>query len=113
MLVENHPEFISVVVPTFLVGHDVTAVASLSSARAALIRAGFDVVLVDYDLEDGKGDTLVRWLSSMPAAPAIVAISSHEAGNEALLSAGASAVCSKLRFEQIGAVLDQIREPTP
>jgi CheY-like chemotaxis protein len=109
LLVENHREFASVVVPTFLSGHDVTVATSLSSAGAALSAATFDVVLVDYDLEDGKGDVLVARLALLPRAPAAVAISSHDAGNDALMKAGAIATCSKLRFDQIGAVLDQIR----
>ena len=108
LLVENHPEFISVVVPTFLSEHDVITVPSLSLARAALAGASFDAILVDYDLDDGKGDNLVAWISGVARAPAVVAISSHDAGNDALVRAGAIAVCSKLRFDQIGVVLRQI-----
>jgi hypothetical protein len=35
----------------------------------------------------------------------IIAASSHEAGNVALLKAGASAVCSKMEFDKIAQVI--------
>ena len=108
LLVENHGEFIAVVVPTFLSEHEVTVVSSCAAARAALSAGAYDAVLVDYDLDDGKGVELVRWLSSGGAAPAI-AISSHDAGNEALAAAGAIAVCAKLHFASIGDVLGKVR----
>jgi DNA-binding response OmpR family regulator len=112
LLVENHREFASVVVPTFLSEHEVIVVPSCSSARAVLAHGAFDAVLVDYDLDDAKGETLVRWLSSQ-GGPPVIAISSHDSGNDALVSAGAIAVCAKLRFEQIGDVLGLIRDPAP
>ena len=98
LLVENHGEFTSVVVSAFLSEHEVTTAPSCSAARVAFANQPFDVVLVDYDLDDEKGDTLVRWLSSA-GGPPVIAISSHDAGNEALTRAGAVAVCSKLKFD--------------
>jgi DNA-binding response OmpR family regulator len=86
----------------------VTTVDSIAAARAAVSADGFDAVLVDYDLDDGKGDVLVGWLSSLASAPVVVAISSHQAGNDALLRAGATAVCPKLRFDQIATVLGDL-----
>jgi DNA-binding NtrC family response regulator len=76
-----------------------------SSARAVLSGVAFDAALLDYDLDDGKGDALLEWLSSRASASAVIAIFSHDAGNEALMKAGAVAVCSKLHFEGIGDVL--------
>jgi DNA-binding response OmpR family regulator len=108
LLVENHREFTSVVVPSFLAEHDVTVVPSCSAARAVFRPGAFDAVLVDYDLDDGKGDTLVQWISSQ-GGPPVIAISSHDAGNEALMRAGAIATCPKLRFDRIGEVLGGIR----
>jgi hypothetical protein len=35
----------------------------------------------------------------------IIGVSSHEAGNSALLAAGASAVCSKMEFDRIQQVI--------
>jgi DNA-binding response OmpR family regulator len=113
LMVENHAEFSSVVVPTFLAEHDVMVTGSVATAREAVAGGAFDVVLVDFDLENGKGDTLVRWLASRAGAPAIVAISARESGNDALLEAGATAVCSKLHFDQIGGVLARIAANLP
>ena len=107
LLVENHREFTSVVIPAFLSEHDVTVVPSCSAARAALSGGGFEAVLVDFDLDDGKGDTLVRWMSSQ-AGPPVVAISSHDAGNDALARAGAAVACPKAQFDQIAAVLARL-----
>lgn len=61
----------------------------------------FDVVLVDYDLDDGKGDDLVRELMSRVTRPEIIGISARPEGNAALRAAGADAVCSKLRFSEV------------
>jgi DNA-binding NarL/FixJ family response regulator len=93
----------------FLALHEVMVVPSLASARQALASEAFDLVLCDYDLDDGKGDEFVRECRG-PARTGqlclpIIAVSSHEAGNAALMKAGASAVCSKMEFERIGEVI--------
>jgi DNA-binding NarL/FixJ family response regulator len=103
--VENHPQFARLAIRRFLAAHAVTVVPSLSAARAALAAGRFDAVLVDFDLDDGKGDELVRDLQQSRGGPWVVATSSHEAGNRALTEAGADAVCAKMQFAQIGAVL--------
>lgn len=100
LMVENHAVFAATVTQTFLGAHQVTVVPSIAAARATL-SAGYDAVLVDYDLDDGKGDALVRDLVASGFAGRIIAISSHEAGNQALLSAGAHASCPKTRFNEI------------
>ncbi len=70
---------------------------------------GFDLVLSDYDLDDGKGDAFVRECRvTYPRLP-IIAVSSHEAGNAALVAAGASAVCSKMEFDRIHAVIGELK----
>src|SRR5262245_9852078 len=94
--VENHSGFARVAARQFLAGHAVTVVPSLAEARAALAGGSFEVVLIDYDLDDGKGEDLVRELRFAPGRPWVVAASSHEAGNRALVEAGADAVCGKL-----------------
>lgn len=60
LFVENHAPFAQVAIAQFLAGHDVIVAPSLAAARAA--KGPFDVVLIDYDLDDGKGDVLVREL---------------------------------------------------
>lgn len=103
--VENHPQFVRLAARSFLTAHALTVVPSLSAARAALASVSFDAVLVDFDLDDGKGDELVRDLRQLPGRPWLIAASAHEDGNRALVEAGADAVCPKTRFAQIGAVL--------
>ncbi len=111
--VENHPQFARIAARQFLAGHAVTVVPSLAEALAALAAGPFDAVLIDYDLDDGKGDELVRELCVKPGRPRLVATSSHEEGNRALLAAGADAVCGKLRFAQIAEVLARVVSPRP
>lgn len=92
--------------------------AELSVAEAApplvkvLLRAGhasINAVLVDYDLDDGKGDALVLLLMADNFAGRITAISSQEDGNRALLAAGAHACCPQARFQEIGSLLEARR----
>jgi DNA-binding NarL/FixJ family response regulator len=107
--VENHPHFV-LAARRFLAGYSVKVVPSLSAARAALAKARFDVVLVDFDLDDGKGAELVRELAASTSRPMIVATSSHAVGNAALLQAGADAVCGKLQFAGIPHLLQSLTQ---
>jgi len=107
LYVENYAIFSRTVVRTFLRDHVVNVVPSLAAARSALAGGDFDVVIVDYDLDDGKGDTLVAELvQGPPPRPRIVASSSNADGNAALRRAGADAVCPKTRIAKINTVLD-------
>jgi len=108
--VENHPVFVRVAGRQFLSAHDVTVVGSLADARRALAGQPFDAVLLDYDLDDGKGPGLMDCLRALDDRPAVVAVSAHEAGNQALTQAGADAVCGKSRFAEIEAVLARATE---
>ena len=108
LYLENHAVFAEQVTRKFLASHRVTVVPSLSAARSTLASASFDLVLSDYDLDDGKGEELVRECrAAYPRLP-IIAVSSHEAGNAALVRAGASAVCSKMEFDRIEHVIGQL-----
>jgi CheY-like chemotaxis protein len=110
LYVENHPEFVRIVIPEFLSGYQATVAASLASASEALTAGSFDLVLCDYDLDDGKGDAFVlECRNTHPALP-VIAVSSHDAGNAALVRAGASAVCDKLEFHRIGQVIQSVAE---
>jgi hypothetical protein len=66
----------------------------------------FDVLLVDYDLDDGKGDELVKELRAAGELVIVICVSSHDDGNTALLRAGATSVCSKTQFDRIQSVID-------
>ncbi len=103
--VENHAVFARIAGWQFLSAHDLTVIPSIGAAKEALSRGLFDAVLVDYDLDDGKGDDLVRFVRQLPTRLPVVATSSHEDGNAALLAAGADATCPKVRFAEIEAVL--------
>jgi CheY-like chemotaxis protein len=105
--VENHPAFARYA-GTFLAGYAVTVVPSLAAAREALGRSEYGVVLVDFDLDDGKGVDLVRELFGSARRPVVVAVSAHADGNEALLAAGADAACGKLEFARISDVLSSL-----
>src|SRR6266478_5883283 len=112
LYVENHAVFAANVIRQFLSQHSVTIAPSLSAARQALEAGHFDLLLVDYDLDDGKGDELVRELTTTGKAVAVVGVSSHEEGNTALLRAGAVAVCSKMQFDRIQSVIDTVTAHT-
>jgi CheY-like chemotaxis protein len=106
--VENHAPFVRVALRSFLTAHAVTVVPSLAAAREALARGRFDAVLVDFDLDDGKGVELVRQLVAAPDRPLLVAASAHADGNAALREAGADAVCGKMEFPRIAALLEEL-----
>lgn len=109
LYLENHATFAEQVTRQFLQAHCVTVVPSLAAARSALAAGCFDLVFSDYDLDDGKGDEFVRACrATYPRLP-VVAVSSHEAGNAALVAAGASAVCSKMEFDRIQSVITGLR----
>ena len=103
--VEDHATFVRVAGRQFLSAHAVTVAASLAEARRALAEQAFDAVLLDYDLPDGKGASLIDLIRQLPQRPAVVAVSSHDAGNRALLQAGADGTCPKGRFAEIEAAL--------
>jgi DNA-binding response OmpR family regulator len=102
--VENHPAFTRYA-RAFLAAYDVTVAPSLAAAREALGQQQFDVVMVDFDLDDGKGTDLVREVVARAERPVVVAVSAREDGNAALLAAGADAACGKLGFARIAGVL--------
>jgi DNA-binding response OmpR family regulator len=105
LYVENHATFAQQVLQQFLREHSVTVVPSLSEARTRLTTGGCDLVLCDFDLDDEKGDVFVRELRAAHSELFVIAVSSHERGNAALLTAGASAVCNKMEFQRIGQVI--------
>ena len=109
LFVENHSVFARMAIDQFLAGEAVALVPSLATARSALKEGCFDAVLVDFDLDDGKGTELVAELREAGFAGRIVAVSSHAAGNDALRAAGADSICRKADFAQLSAVLHAAR----
>jgi DNA-binding response OmpR family regulator len=70
-------------------------------ARSSLAANQFDLLLVDYDLDDGKGEELVRELRKAGDKIRIIGVSAREEGNAAFLHAGVDAICGKMEFNQI------------
>ena len=108
LYVEHHAVFAANVVRRFLSQHSVTVAPSLSAARLALEAGSFDLLLVDYDLDDGKGDALVKELYASSRPMLAIGVSSHDEGIAALLRAGAVAVCSKMHFDRIQSVINSV-----
>lgn len=102
LYVDNHEVFANIATEQFLEGFEVEIVATVAEARRKFAAGGYDVVLVDYDLDDGKGDELVRHIRGKAK---IIAVSSHEAGNRALMAAGANASCAKAQFKNLRALI--------
>ncbi len=85
----------------FLAGHRVTYARSSAEARSALAAGRFGVVLLDYDLPDGKRMALVGEVRARARPPLIIATSSHAYSCEELLGAGAAAACPKTHFGEL------------
>lgn len=108
LYLENHAIFAAQVSREFLSAHRVAVVPSLSAARSVFTSGRFDLVLSDYDLDDGKGEEFVRECRATHPWLPIIGVSSHDAGNAALLAAGATAVCSKMDFDRIEKVIGSL-----
>ena len=105
LLIENHPHFTKAIIKEFLAEHDVVVAPSIAQAKASLTEVEFNIFMSDYDLDDGKGDEFVLYLRQTGNNKPVIAISSHDKGNSALIRAGANAVCSKMEFRKINEVL--------
>jgi len=108
LYVENHAVFAAQVTAQFLPAHEVIVVPSLSQARQALSSGAFDLVLIDYDLDDGKRAELAREIRKFYPTLKIIGVSAHDAGNQALLKVGADAVCGKMDFDKIGSIIEAV-----
>lgn len=106
--VENHAAFARIAVKQFLHQHTVTVVPSIATARQTLSNGDFDVILVDYDLDDGKGTELLMEICARSPNAKVIATSSHDRGNSLLLAAGAQSVCSKMAFSKISQVIHEV-----
>lgn len=105
LFVENHETFVSTVIPLFLAAHDVVVVSSVRDALVKILEGGFDLCLVDFDLDDAKGDEFVRVALERGTSAKMIGVSSHDEGNAKLLAAGAEATCKKTEFAKVPALL--------
>lgn len=101
LFIENHAVFAPQATIHFLSQHQVMVVPNLLMARLKLATDQFDLLLVDYDLDDGKGEELVRELRNAGNKIRMIGVSAREDGNAALLQAGVDAICSKMEFDRI------------
>lgn len=108
LYVESQALFATEVCQQFLAGHEVKVATSLAAARQMLSAESFDLLLIDYDFEDGKGDELVQMCRVLHPDLRVIAVSSHDIGNTALVKAGATAVCGKMEFDKIQAVIESL-----
>jgi CheY-like chemotaxis protein len=108
LFLENHEVFAKTVSEAFLAQHVVDIIPSVASALAAARDRPYDVALVDYDLEDEKGDEFVRRLRARGSTLAVIGVSARDEGNDVLLSAGADLVCRKSDFSSIGGVVEEL-----
>ncbi|MBK9973165.1 MAG: response regulator [Planctomycetes bacterium] len=109
LFVENHEVFSALVARKFLGEHEVRIVATLREARASLAESEFDLVLLDDQLDDGRGEELALELRAQGTHPTIIGVSAYEDLNAALVRAGADAACGKLQFSQIEALIRSLR----
>lgn len=94
--------------------HVVVAAASVAEAKKRLSEHGsFGVFLVDYDLDDGKGAEVVRFIREQEFDGVVIGTSARERGNAALVEAGVDGVCPKASFRNIEQVIDRIRLRLP
>ncbi|HEX9995630.1 MAG TPA: response regulator [Abditibacterium sp.] len=107
LFVEDNLRFVRVAAGQFLKSHEIINATSVAQGLEQLEQQVFEVVLIDYDLPDGKGDAIAAIASKLTKKPFIVAVSSHEMGNIALRKAGANAICSKMNFSAISSILER------
>ncbi len=103
--VENHGTFVRVANQHFLKPHTLTITPTVWEAIARLSSESFDLIILDFDLDDGKGTEVLDFLRTLPKAPPVIAASSHTEGNNAMLAAGAKGVCTKHQFAEIEKVI--------
>lgn len=108
LYVENHKYFIEAVCTEFLSNNEVHDAPSVKQAIDAYDSEIYDLVLVDYDLDDGKGSEVISYIRSKDKNLPIIAVSSHDKGNSQMITVGANAVCKKINFRSINDVIDNI-----
>ena len=108
LYVENNPSFSDVVCKCFLQNYDVTVVPTVLEGKQMVAQFRFDIVIIDYDLDDGKGDEFVIYAKQQKYDEFIIAASSHKEGNERLKAAGAHCICAKSQFSHINEIINYV-----
>ena len=108
LYIENNQHFYEAVKKEFLSDHDLFNETSADKAISLYDSQEFDLVLVDYDLDDSKGLEVVDHIRDRDKSIPIIAVSSHDLGNRRMLSAGATAQCGKMKFKNINAIIARV-----
>ena len=108
LYVENNVHFYNAVKKEFFSEYKLSSVPTIREAIEELAENQYDLVLVDYDLDDGKGVVLVKEIRKTNNKIPIIAVSSHEEGNSEMLCSGANAYCKKLDFKNIISVIQGV-----
>ena len=69
LFVEDNARFAKLAMAQFLSKHDVVLVESIAQALETLQIQTYDVVLIDFDLRDGKGPIVARTASELVPKP--------------------------------------------
>ena len=85
LYVENHERFSRIVTEQFLAGHEITITPRMSEANALMEEEDFDLVLVDYDLDDGKGAEIAFRIVASESRSRVIAVSSRGDGNDFMM----------------------------
>ena len=80
LYVENHPAFVAAVTREFLRDHEVDVIPTVEGAKQRSIEQ-YDLILCDYDLDDGKGSEYIQHLRTFNSTVPVIAVSSHSRGN--------------------------------
>lgn len=107
LFVDNQETFARVVIGAFLGCHDVAVRTSLSGAIEELGACDYDAVLISFEIEDGSGIEIVRYIRDTGREVLVIGISAKEEENAQLVAAGADDACSKMHFDRIGRVLQK------
>ena len=109
LFIENHAVFAKTVTQIFLAAYQVKVVPSMQSALEELkSNSRYHLILIDYDLDDCKGDEITKKIRQTYPDIKIIATSSHSKGNNLMFKAGAHAICGKMEFKKIQSVIDDI-----
>ncbi|MHB2017031.1 MAG: response regulator [Candidatus Xenobia bacterium] len=88
-----------------LAGHQVTLCDNVAEACAAFRRGAYDLVLLDYELPDGKGGDVAHFIRGTGDQVVIVANSSSGSCNQHLLALGATHAVLKSQEEELAVLL--------
>jgi len=109
LFIENHSVFAKTVTQAFLADHQVKVVPSMQSALVELKSSNrYDLALIDYDLDDCKGDEIAMKIKKLYPSIKIIATSSHAKGNNLIFNTGADAICGKMDFNNIQSVINSV-----